>query len=100
MEYLEQLLPYLEMPIVQNAIGGGVLGPILARLVRGGSGTGFLTGVLGGIAAGYGADMQGYSTLISGEATEGLMVTLQNLAEGAGGGGVLGLISGIFLKRR
>lgn len=99
MEMLEQYLPYLQNPMVLNGLGGAVLGPILAKVLRGSGGTGFLGGLVGGVAAGFGADAADLSTFVSGESTEGMMVYLQDLAEGAVGGGGLGLILGGIIKR-
>lgn len=107
MEMLEQVWAWIQAhpDMVLNGVGGAVLGPILAKIVRGGMGTGFLGGLLGGIGAGFGADMTNLNDIV---ATNVPMIEdgdilsyLQNLAEGAAGGGVLGgIVGGIFGRRR
>lgn len=91
------------MPYVVQAVGGVIGGNILGALTRGGGGVVGRTiiGAVGGVAAGYGAPMvvpadimQTISTLIDGENG----VHLGNLIVGAGGGGVLGLITGLLIR--
>lgn len=91
---MEMIQEYL--PMILNGAGGAVLGPMLAGMLGGRSALGFLGGILGGIAGGYGADMAGYSALIG---AEGVMGYVQDLAEGAVGGGILGILSGILFRR-
>ena len=77
--------------IVTNGLAGAVLGPFLSKLLRGGLGVGTLGGLVGGVAGGFGADQAGLADLIAaGEDPNMLMTYLQNIAEGAVGGGVLG----------
>lgn len=84
------------LPLILSAIGGGVLGPIVAK-VLGGSGTGgLLGGVIGGIGAHFGADAAGVGNLLGG----GAMVHIQNLLEGGVGGGILGVIAGMVMKSK
>lgn len=80
-----------------NGVAGAVLGPIVAKFLKGGFTTGTLGGLIGGVAAGYGVDQSQYSALIG---DEGLMAYVQNIAEGALGGGVLGLGTGAATRNR
>ena len=93
------------LPYAVQALGGVVGGNILGALTRGGGGVVGRTiiGAIGGVGAGYGAPMfvpgemmQTISTLIEGENG----VHLGNLIVGAGGGGVLGLVSGLLIRPR
>lgn len=85
------------IPLIVSALGGTVLGPVLSK-VLGGSGTmGVVGGILGGIAAHYGADAAGAGQMLGDSA---LMVHLQNFLEGGVGGGVLGALAGGLLKKR
>lgn len=85
------------IPLIVSALGGTVLGPVLSK-VLGGSGTmGVVGGILGGIAAHYGADAAGTGQMLGDSA---LMVHLQNFLEGGVGGGVLGALAGGLLKKR
>ena len=99
---METIAPYL--PYIVQAVGGIVGGNILGALTRGGGGVVGRTiiGAIGGVAAGYGLPMAApglqdtLSTLISGENG----VHLGNLIVGAGGGGILGLVSGLLIRPR
>lgn len=91
------------MPFIVQAVGGVIGGNILGALTRGGGGVigRTIVGAIGGVAAGYGAPMvvppdmmETISTLIDGENGD----HLGNLIVGAGGGGVLGLISGLLVR--
>jgi hypothetical protein len=99
--------PSMEMteilPYAVQAVGGVIGGNILGALTRGGGGIVGRTiiGAIGGVAAGYAAPMAApadllgtISTLIEGENG----AHLGNLIVGAGGGGVLGLISGLLIR--
>ncbi|MEM9234273.1 MAG: hypothetical protein AAGA69_08555 [Pseudomonadota bacterium] len=96
---LEQIMAWVqENPaIVTNGLAGAIIGPLLSKLLRGGLGTGTLGGLLGGLAGGFGADQAGLNEIVG---NEGLMVYLQNILEGAVGGGVLGAGAGVATKRR
>ena len=89
---MEEYLPY-----ILNAVGGGVLGPIISRLLNGQMSVGALGGVIGGLAAGFGADTAGMASVIG---NEGMMEMLQDLVEGVVGGGALGSLAGIFTTRK
>lgn len=106
MEMLEQIWAWIQAnpAMVLNGAGGAVLGPMLAKLLRGGTGTGFLGGILGGVGAGFGADMAGLNEAVSTHLTMiedvNIVSYMQDLAEGAVGGGGIGGILGVLLKRR
>lgn len=110
-EFMEQVTAILEQvwawmqahpAIVTNGIAGAVLGPFLAKLLRGGVGVGTLGGLVGGVAAGFGADTAGLNDVIAsaGEEASTLMTYLQNIAEGAIGGGLVGGGAGAAMKKR
>lgn len=85
------------IPLIVSALGGTVLGPIVSKLL-GGSGTmGVVGGILGGIGAHYGADAAGVGLLFG---SSPIMIHLQNFLEGGVGGGILGLLAGVLLKKR
>lgn len=84
------------IPLIVSALGGTVLGPIVARLM-GGSGTGGVVGgILGGVAAHFGADAAGLGPLLGDSA---LMAHIQNFLEGGIGGGILAAIAGLVMKK-
>lgn len=85
------------IPLIVSALGGMVLGPVVARLLGGGGMVGVVGGVLGGVAAHYGAEAAGVGPLLG---SSPLMVHLQNFIEGGIGGGVFGLLAGLVLKKR
>ena len=94
------------LPYVVQALGGILGGNILGALTRGGGGVMGRTiiGAVGGLAAGWAAAnvpavgniaaMWG-GLLGDGDANSG---HLANLITGAGGGGVLGLVSGLLIR--
>lgn len=85
------------IPLIISALGGTVLGPVLSKLL-GGSGTmGVVGGILGGIAAHYGADAAGMGQVLG---ASPMMVHLQNFLEGGAGGGILGLLAGAVIRKR
>lgn len=87
-----------------QAIGGLIGGNLVGAAMRGGGGpTGrAIVGAVGGLAAGFGLPLiapdlsAALSGLIAGEA--GLQ--LGNLIVGAGGGAILGAISGLVVRTR
>ena len=85
------------IPLIVSALGGIILGPIITRLLGGSTTVGILGGVLGGVGAHYGADAAGIGPLLG---SEPALVHLQNFLEGAAGGGLLGVVAGILLKKR
>ncbi len=86
--------PYI--PLIVSALGGTILGPVLAKLL-GGSGTmGVFGGILGGIGAHYGADAASLGQLLG---SSPVMAHLQDFLEGAIGGGILGMLGGALLKK-
>lgn len=93
MEQLGQYLPY-----ILNGAGGAVLAPLLTGLL-GGKGLGAVINIIlggaAGVGAGYGVAAAGYGALLGSDATMGYV---QDLLEGALGGGVLGLILS-FIKK-
>lgn len=92
------------MPYIVQAVGGAVGGNILGALTRGGGGLlgRTLIGAIGGVGAGFGVQnvemlssvASSWSGLIDGENG----VHLANLITGAGGGGILGLVSGLLIR--
>lgn len=94
------------LPYVVQALGGVVGSNILGALTRGGGGVvgRSLTGAIGGLAAGFaGGNVEAvgnitsmWSGLIEGENG----AHLANLITGAGGGGILGLVSGLLMRPR
>ena len=94
------------LPYVVQAVGGAVGGNILGALTRGGGGVVGRTviGAIGGLGAAYAATSvpavgniaSMWSGLIEGENG----AHLSNLITGAGGGGVLGLVSGLLIRPR
>ncbi len=85
------------LPLIVSALGGTVLGPVIARLTGGTSTGGVLGGVLGGVAAHFGADAAGIGSLLGNTA---IMGYLQSFIEGGVGGGLLGALSGLVMKRK
>lgn len=85
------------IPLIISALGGAVLGPLLSRLLGGNGALGVIGGILGGVGAHYGADAAAVGNWLGTSAT---MVHVQNFLEGGIGGGALGLLVGVFLKRR
>jgi hypothetical protein len=84
------------IPLIISALGGVVIGPLVARL-SGGSGTGgVLGGIVGGVAAHFGADAAGLGPLLGDTA---LMMHIQNFLEGGIGGGILAAIAGAVMKK-
>lgn len=84
------------IPLVISALGGTMIGPIVARLFGGGGTGGVLGGMLGGVAAHYGAAQFGLAETLLGDTA--LMAHLQNFLQGGVGGGVLGLVLGLVMK--
>jgi hypothetical protein len=89
------------LPLILSAVGGTVLGPIIAKLT-GGSGTGGIVGgIIGGLGAHIGLDAAGIQVL--GDAAAGAtspMNIVNSLLEGGVGGGVLGVIAGMVMKNK
>ena len=85
------------IPLIVSALGGTLLGPVVARLLGGSGMLGVIGGVLGGVAAHYGAEAGNVGQLLG---SSPMMVHLQNFIEGGIGGGVLGLLAGLVLKKR
>jgi len=87
---MDQIAQYL--PYILNGAGGAVLAPLLTGLL-GGKGLGtvinIVLGAAAGVGAGYGVAVAGYGSLLGHDATMGYV---QDLLEGAVGGGVLGLV--------
>ena len=89
--------PYI--PLILNAVGGLVIGPIVSKALGGKGGTGAIAGIIGGLAGGYGmnaADI-GFQSLLGNEA---LMGHLSSFLNGGVGGGVIGGILGLVTKGR
>lgn len=85
------------IPLILSALGGTILGPILSKLLGGSGAMGVVGGILGGVAAHYGADAAGIGPLLG---TSSTMMAIQNFLEGGIGGGILGLLASIVLRKR
>lgn len=85
------------IPLIVSALGGTVLGPAVARLLGGSGMVGVIGGVLGGVAAHYGAEAGGVGQLLG---SSPMMIHQQNFIEGGIGGGVFGLLAGLAVKKR
>ena len=89
--------PYI--PLILNAVGGLVIGPIVSKALGGKGGTGAIAGIVGGLAGGYGmnaADI-GFQALLGNEA---LMGHLSSFLNGGVGGGIIGGLLGLITKGR
>ncbi len=90
---------------IVQAVGGAVGGNILGAVTRGGGGLAgrTLIGALGGVAAGFAAgnvEAVGNITAMWSGLIEGDNgVHLANLITGAAGGGILGLVGGLLIRR-
>jgi hypothetical protein len=84
------------VPLIIAALGGMILGPVVTRLLGGRAVVGIFGGIAGGIAVHYGADAAGIGPLLG---TSQTMVHIQNFLEGGVGGGILGLIAGLVLRK-
>ncbi len=87
------------IPLILNAVGGLVIGPIVSKILGGKGGTGAIAGIVGGLAGGYGmnaADI-GFQSLLGNEA---LMGHLSSFLNGGVGGGIIGGILGLVTKGR
>lgn len=87
------------IPLILNAVGGLVIGPIVSKALGGKGGTGAIAGIVGGLAGGYGmnaADI-GFQSLLGNEA---LMGHLSSFLNGGVGGGIIGGILGLVTKGR
>lgn len=86
------------IPLILNAVGGLVIGPLVSKLLGGKGGTGAIAGIIGGLAGGYGmnaADI-GFQSLLGNEA---LMGHLSSFLNGGVGGGIIGGILGLITKK-
>ena len=86
------------IPLILNAVGGLVIGPIVSKALGGKGGTGAIAGIVGGLAGGYGmnaADV-GFQSLLGNEA---LMGHLSSFLNGGVGGGIIGGILGLITKK-
>ncbi|MCR9196291.1 MAG: hypothetical protein NXH88_16245 [Hyphomonas sp.] len=87
------------IPLILNAVGGLVIGPIVSKVLGGKGGTGAIAGIVGGLAGGYGmnaADI-GFQSLLGNEA---IMGHLSSFLNGGVGGGIIGGILGLVTKGR
>lgn len=85
------------IPLILNAVGGLVIGPIVSKVLGGKGGTGAIAGIVGGLAGGYGmnaADI-GFQSLLGNEA---IMGHLSSFLNGGVGGGIIGGILGLVTK--
>lgn len=84
------------IPLIVSALGGTVLGPLVARFAGGTGVGGVLGGIVGGVAAHYGADAAGIGPLLGDTA---LMAHVQSFLEGGIGGGVLAALASLVMKK-
>ena len=87
------------IPLILNAVGGLVIGPIVSKILGGKGGTGAIAGIVGGLAGGYGmnaADI-GFQSLLGNEA---LMGHLSSFLNGGVGGGIIGGILGAMTRAK
>ncbi len=94
------------IPLIVQALGGVIGGNVIGGLTRGGGGVLIrsIVGALGGVGAAQGLPqleqaqpvLTAIYSLVQGEAGQ----HLGNLIIGAGGGGLLGLISGLLVRPR
>ena len=87
------------IPLILNAVGGLVIGPIVSKALGGKGGTGAIAGIIGGVAGGYGmnaADI-GFQSLLGNEA---IMGHLSSFLNGGVGGGIIGGILGLVTKAK
>ncbi len=54
------------IPIIVSAAGGGILGPIVSKVLGGGGTQGLIGGLLGGVGAHFGADAAGVGQMLGG----------------------------------
>ena len=87
------------IPLILNAVGGLVIGPIVSKALGGKGGTGAIAGIVGGLAGGYGMNAAGigFQSLLGSEA---LMGHLSSFLNGGVGGGIIGGILGLVTKGR
>ncbi|MCA8901342.1 MAG: hypothetical protein KDA53_08825 [Hyphomonas sp.] len=89
------------LPQILAAVGGVILGPILTKVMGGSRTGGLLGGIVGGLAAHYGLDAADIHVLGNSAAgATDVMNIVNSLLEGGVGGGVLGLIGGMLMKKR
>lgn len=84
------------IPIAVSALGGTLLGPLVARMLGGSSLGGIAAGAIGGGLAHFGADAAGIGPLLG----TGVMAYVQSFLEGGIGGGLLGVIAGLVTKNK
>ena len=87
------------IPLILNAVGGLVLGPMVSKMLGGKGATGAIAGIIGGVAGGYGmnaADI-GFQSLLGNEA---IMGHLSSALNGGVGGGIIGGILGLVTKAK
>lgn len=93
------------LPYIVQAVGGLIGGNVIGGLTGGGGGVvgRSIAGVIGGLAAGQGLPhVEAAQPVVS--SLYGLMQGdmgqhVGNLIVGAGGGGILGLVSGLLIRR-
>lgn len=91
MDQIQQYLPY-----ILNGVGGAILAPLVASLLKGaGLGTigNIIAGAIGGVAVGAGANAAGMGALLGDSQAMGW---IQHLLEGGVGGGIIGVVMGLI----
>ncbi len=88
------------LALLLNGAGGAIVGPLVAQLLGGKDSSliaRILSGIVGGVGAGYGMDAAGLGSLLGSGET---MQMLQSFLEGGVGGGVLSTVVGMVMKGR
>jgi hypothetical protein len=85
------------LPLIMSAVGGGVLGPLVAKVLKGNVTGGVLGGLLGGVATHFGLNAADVGPLLAGD---GAMAMIDSLLKGGVGGGVLGTVAGMIMKAK
>jgi hypothetical protein len=96
--------PTALLPLLLQAVGGAILGPVVGGLARGrefGLIGKLLAGIVGGVAAGQGLNAAGWLAPLA-EAVGGGQagVIVSSLVSGGLGGGLLSGIAGLTIGRR
>ncbi|MFZ4070847.1 MAG: hypothetical protein ACOYJ6_12170 [Caulobacterales bacterium] len=95
--------PTALLPLILQAVGGAILGPVVAGLLRGrefGLIGNVLAGIVGGVAAGQGLNAAGWLAPLA-EAVGGGQagVIVSSLVSGGLGGGLLSGLAGLIVGK-
>jgi len=90
------------MQLLLSGAGGAVIGPIISQFLGGKDSSMMMrviTGIVGGVGAGAGADASGVSEMLNGVlGNSEIMGMAKSVLEGGVGGGVLSTIAGMIKK--